>query len=66
MAQGNDELVESRVHARAAYLVNLGFRVEGSGNAFVQLFFGLRNERSKEHVQGIFAYGFLLVTMLAG
>lgn len=44
MAQGNDELVESRVHARAAYLVNLGFRVEGSGNAFVQLFFSLRNE----------------------
>lgn len=44
MAQSNDELVESRVHSRAAYLVNLGLGVEGGGYTFIQLFFSLRNE----------------------
>lgn len=51
MAQRNNQLIEGWVDTWAAYLFDIGFRVEGDRDTFRQLFFSLCNKLSSSQLR---------------
>jgi hypothetical protein len=47
MAECRDQLIEGWIYAGSAYLLYLGFRIKGYGDALAHFFFGLGNELHK-------------------